>query len=541
MTTGKFSHRFTFSQDMIMDPSSSQKNNDFIDLMDPQEALIGSGKKEDSVPSFDFQPIRPIGGSEHSNIDSASVGGTRVWNSLDSKTHSPHVGIRTYNSLDYMEPAKGTLEKDHNAKTAALLSEIDQTMRKHADNLLHALEGVSARVSQLESRTHYLEDSMDDLKVSMGNNHGITDGKLRQLENILREVQSGVQVIRDKQDIMEGQLQLAKLQVSKVESASQSTPQSESQAASTPQQPHYYHQSSAIVQSPPALPPISAPTQASQQNVPALQAVNQLPPNQIHSVQQRDAYFPPPSQTQESPSQHYHLTPPQQLQPRVPAPPPQQLQPHVPAPPTQQQYQPPHPVQYSQPPLQPQQRPSLPTINSQPQNQPSMGHHPHEPLYPPPRNHPPNLSQPSPPPSHQFYGPPSLVYEQPSGRPNSGYPTAHGPSSGPNEPFPYSGSPSQYGQPLPSSGSGPKLPTAHALPQALPTATAVSGSAPTGSGNRVPIDDVVDRVTGMGFPRDQVRATVRKLTETGQSVDLNVVLDKLMNDEGQPQRGWYGR
>ncbi|MCI18434.1 arginine-glutamic acid dipeptide repeats protein-like, partial [Trifolium medium] len=28
---------------------------------------------------------------------------------------------------------------------------------------------------------------MDDLKVTVGNNHGITDGKLRLLENILRE------------------------------------------------------------------------------------------------------------------------------------------------------------------------------------------------------------------------------------------------------------------------------------------------------------------------------------------------------------------
>nr|XP_027102105.1 uncharacterized protein LOC113723037 [Coffea arabica] len=68
------------------------------------------------------------------------------------------------------------------------------------------------------------------------------------------------------------------------------------------------------------------------------------------------------------------------------------------------------------------------------------------------------------------------------------------------------------------------------------------GSGSSGSGNRVPVDDVVDKVTNMGFPRDQVRATVRKLTENGQSVDLNVVLDKLMNDgEVQPPRGWFGR
>lgn len=97
-----------------------------------------------------------------------------------------------------------------------------------------------------------------------------------------------------------------------------------------------------------------------------------------------------------------------------------------------------------------------------------------------------------------------------------------------------------------SGGSGyPQLPTARILPQALPTASAVSGSSGSGgggSGNRVPIDDVVDRVTNMGFPREQVRATVRKLTENGQAVDLNVVLDKLMNDgDGQASGGWFGR
>lgn len=96
----------------------------------------------------------------------------------------------------------------------------------------------------------------------------------------------------------------------------------------------------------------------------------------------------------------------------------------------------------------------------------------------------------------------------------------------------------------PNGGSGyPQLPTARILPQALPTASAVSGSSGSaGTGGRVSVDDVVDKVASMGFPRDHVRATVRKLTENGQSVDLNTVLDKLMNDgEVQPPRSWFGR
>lgn len=145
------------------------------------------------------------------------------------------------------------------------------------------------------------------------------------------------------------------------------------------------------------------------------------------------------------------------------------------------------------------------------------------------------------------------MHEPPPSRPGPGYSGPYSPSSGHIEPYPYTNSPSQYGGGSPlkrqqhsspftgqSGGSSyPQLPAARILPQALPTASAVSGS---GSGNKVSIDDVVDKVTHMGFSRDQVRATVRKLTENGQSVDLNIVLDKLMNDgDGQAPRGWLSR
>lgn len=90
--------------------------------------------------------------------------------------------------MDSLEPAKDIVEKDRNAPDATVISEIDQTMKKYADNLLQVMEGISARLTQLESRTCHLENSVDDLKVSVGNNHGNADGKMRQLENILRDV-----------------------------------------------------------------------------------------------------------------------------------------------------------------------------------------------------------------------------------------------------------------------------------------------------------------------------------------------------------------
>ena len=78
--------------------------------------------------------------------------------------------------------------------------------------------------------------------------------------------------------------------------------------------------------------------------------------------------------------------------------------------------------------------------------------------------------------------------------------------------------------------SNSRLPTAQILAHALPISSSVDdGSSSSGTRDSIPTDDVVDKVVAMGFRRDLVRATVRKLTETGQSVDLNVVLDRMMN------------
>lgn len=70
----------------------------------------------------------------------------------------------------------------------ALASEIHQTMKEHFDNLLRSVDGLSARLSQIESKINQLENAVDNLKISAEYNNGRTDGKLRQLENILREV-----------------------------------------------------------------------------------------------------------------------------------------------------------------------------------------------------------------------------------------------------------------------------------------------------------------------------------------------------------------
>ncbi|XP_039011750.1 basic proline-rich protein-like isoform X2 [Hibiscus syriacus] len=557
--------------DLTLTSSSPPQNSskDFIDLINhPRNEDIhnqGSGfsagndginNREEIVPSYDFQPICPVSTS----LDVPGViNNPWSWSSVDSKIK--------HGSLDSLEPVKEIQEKEQKAVDTSLVAAIDQTMKKHTDNLMHMLEGVGAHLTQLESRTSNLETSVDDLKVSIGNNQGNTDWKMRQLENILKEVQTEVHFVKEKQESLEALLKLPKLQATERDQPSEthSTAHMDSvlQAASAPFQSHQQlPPPAAFLQSLSSAPPPTVPPPVvRQQNLPH---PDQFPQSQVPSVPQRDAYYPPPGQPQETPNQLFpmpptlqvpsgpqrdaYYSPPGQTQEtpsqQYPMPSAQQPQPSPAAPP-HQPYQPAPPPQYFQPP--------------QPhQVQLPVGHHPEEASYVPSQTYPQNLLQPpsqppsGPPSSQRYFGTPPQMHEPPSRRPVTGFSTGYIPQSGPSEPYGYGGSSPQYGSSSPmkmpqlpsSTGSGyPQLPTARILPHALPTASGVGGGpAPSGPGNRVPIDDVVDKVTSMGFPRDHVRATVRKLTENGQSVDLNVVLDKLMNDSDiQLPRGWLGR
>ncbi|KAH9618812.1 hypothetical protein KSS87_020890 [Heliosperma pusillum] len=552
--------RFMDKQIMDLSRSSMADNNnnnsDFIDLMNPQvdqhrhqveinDGLLMNKKKSEILPNYDFHPVNSV----------ASSTVTRDWSSLDDSNLPNLSANRSYGSPNHVQLDKKVPEKAQvkaqKVDDSAILSEIDRTMKKHTETLMHAIDSLSARLSQMESRTRQLEHSMDELKVSVGNAHGSADGKLRQLENIIMEVQTGVQNVKDKQDVIEGHMLLAKLQISKSEQSSKpansvhqdSAQQAAAAAASAPPQQSGFPQLATSPQSYASLAPPNAPPPSQQNN---------HPPGP-----HRDAYFP----THDSSSQQYQIPPPvQNQQPGPPAPQPQPQQPQ----PQPHQYQPSPTPPYPQPPHPPQQHPSI-VGNSGPQYQPSsasMGHRSDESPYVPTQTYPSNLYQPTaqpsggPPPMQSYYGNTSPMYEQPPppARSSSSFPSSYAPPSGPSEPFPYGGPTSHYGggppvKPQPHSPRGgaggyPQLPTARVLPSAIPTASGVGGgSSSGGGGNKVPIDDVVDKVTNMGFSRDQVRATVRRLTDNGQSVDLNIVLDKLMNDADvqQPPKGWFGR
>lgn len=100
---------------------------------------------------------------------------------------------------------------------------VEQTMKKYADNLLRVLESMSGRLSQLESSAYTLNHSMEDLKLSLANNHGKFDSNVRSLSNHLTEVQKTVQVLWDKHEIYEARAALIKLQSSNKDPAAKNT------------------------------------------------------------------------------------------------------------------------------------------------------------------------------------------------------------------------------------------------------------------------------------------------------------------------------
>ncbi|KQK02888.1 hypothetical protein BRADI_2g04297v3 [Brachypodium distachyon] len=607
MNTSQFMDKQILGLAASASPSSSLAGGggaELLDLMGPDPQDEGQDRPirrhhstngsaaADVLPSYDFQPIR------------TSTAAPPSWGSLESGSRAPTAASSTYNlkSAGILEnhALKNVSHEDDRSNFGQVtVADIDRTMKKYSDNLFHALEGVSSRLLQLERRTHHLENSVDEFNLTIGNYNGSTDGKLRQLENMLREVQVGVQIMRDKQEIVETLVNLAKLQAPKTETHSSENSgvgQADSRQQSVaPQQaavqPQHQVTTPSQPQAFPALPaPNAPPPPPMLQNQPPAQFVGHSPHSQMPSVPPvasvtsvpalpNDPYYMPSAQQTEAIHQQYQSppvpqpqappAPPQQYQappvpqPQAPRAPPQQYQaPPVPqpqAPPAPpQQYQPPsHFPQYSQPPQSANVNPSGPLALPAPQQT----------EYVPPHSYPPNVRPPSaymPPPSEPappFYGQNPGMYEPPASRPNSGTPpsygsTGYGPQggSGFSDSYGYTGSPSHRGnagmKPTPFAPSGPtsggggnsygsRLPTAQILPQAAPVSSSPTGSS---GNNRVAIDDVVEKVSTMGFSREQVRATVRRLTENGQNVDLNVVLDKLMNDSDvQPQKGWYGR
>ncbi|KAI7748867.1 hypothetical protein M8C21_024954 [Ambrosia artemisiifolia] len=308
----------------------------------------------------------------------------------------------------------------------ALMYQLDNTMKNIFNKLQHTIEGIGARVSQIEDDACKIDSCLEDVKNCEERYHATTNRKLREMQTVLQEVHDDVLFLRDKHEIAGTRLQLAILRGSKREKMNVS-PQS---SCSTP----LFNQRS-----------------------------NEL------TLAQAVSYRPVVSQSHEITAQQY-ISPPFQ-------------QSHTP--------QFPHFVQS--------QLSNTSYIHTgSPRNYKSEFHAKYMPGFASSYN------------TH-LRSELSSSYEFSNVKPVNSF-------LRPQE----EGGRSNYIH----------TPVAQTSPHALPIAIDVKEeSRSEEDGDTIPVDDIVDKVTGMGFRRDLVKACVRKLTVNGSRVDLNSVLDKMMNNK----------
>ena len=73
-------------------------------------------------------------------------------------------------------------------KNQEVISTVERTMKKHTDNLMRFLEGISSRLSQLELYCYNLDKSIGEMRSDLVRDHGEADSKLKSLEKHVQEV-----------------------------------------------------------------------------------------------------------------------------------------------------------------------------------------------------------------------------------------------------------------------------------------------------------------------------------------------------------------
>lgn len=86
-------------------------------------------------------------------------------------------------------------------------------MKKQAENLVNSLDVISGRLSQLELYCYKLERSIGELRSDVMDYHSEANLNFNCLEKNMKEVQTSVQVLQDKQELAETQNKLARLQM----------------------------------------------------------------------------------------------------------------------------------------------------------------------------------------------------------------------------------------------------------------------------------------------------------------------------------------
>ncbi|KAK2424576.1 formin protein [Trifolium repens] len=427
---------------------------------------------------------------------------------------------------------------------------VEKSMKACTDNLMRFLEGISSRLSQLELYCYNVDKSIGEMRSELTSDHEEADLKLKSLDKHMQEVHRSLQILRDKQQLVETQKELAKLQLARKGSPSSSHSQSNEEkfsppasieqkrtdnASPTSSDPHnqqlalaLFHQ--VAFQQPPIPPSSQAPpptvTQTTQQPhyymlpapSPNPPATSQLPQNQYFPTDPQYQYHHPPtsSQVTQSPTvQQFsqYQQPQQQWLQQLP----QQVQPLQP-PSMHSQMRPPSVNSYA-PYLTSQASSPLPTDtlpNSMPMQKPYSGiptqlkgHYPSQPGNP----YGTSGVHATPPPASAY-----MMHEGEGGRAN------------------YAPQPSQFAH-----GVYPPQSASASVQNPAPHNPTVRNPSQPQLVRSHPYSELIENLVSMGVRGDLVVSIIQRMEETGQPVNFNSVVERLnVHSSLGPQRGWSG-
>ncbi|XP_071698810.1 uncharacterized protein [Rutidosis leptorrhynchoides] len=403
--------------------------------------------------------------------------------------------------------------RDDSGSQDVIIDSVERSMKKHTENIMRFLEGLSSRLSQLELYCYNVDKSIGEIRSDLARDHGESEAKLKFLEKHVQEVHRSIQIIRDKQELSDTQKELAKLQLAQKDSSfsheshkteETSTPTSVTKRSeNNASDGHNQQLALALPHQPAPLPAQLAPLPMTQQQQQA--ATYYLSPAQLPNI-------PGPSQPTQTLYQMSQPQPQQQQQPQ---------------PQYQQQWAP------QVPPPQPAVRPSSPQVFSYQQVNPETlpSSLPMQMPYGfggPGRT---NQPQPQPPPQHLKPGF--------GGQLGDGY-VGGGPGLQGNTYMSYEieggrvpQHPSHPSQ-LPQSGYPPKPPQQNC-------GSSVMVRPPPQVMRNHPYNELIDKLGSMGYRGEHMMNVIQRLEDSGQTVDFNTVLDKLnARPSGGSQRGWSG-
>ncbi|KAG5551916.1 hypothetical protein RHGRI_010132 [Rhododendron griersonianum] len=471
-----------------------------------------------------------------------------------------------------------------------VISSVEKTMKKHTDNLMRFLEGLSSRLSQLELYCYNLDKSIGEMHSDLVRDHGEADLKLKSLEKHMQEVHRSVQLLRDKQELADTQKELAKLQLAQKESSSSTHSQQKEEKASPPaadpkatdNTPDMHGQQLALalphqVAPQPSLPsrpmeqpqPVAPPPSVTQSqayyyappqmpNIPTQVPAQALGPAQASQGQylQSDAQYrapqmQQPGQTQVNQAPQVHQLPQYQQQwaqqlPQHVGPPQTSMQPQI-RPQSTAVYPPYLPSQPPNPSPAPETLPSsmsmqMPYPGISQQGGSRVDTMPYG-YGGPGRTVQQQQPQQQPPPQQP---PPQQLKSSFGVQPGEGY-TASGshPSLSPGNAYMmYDGEAGRTHHPTqpPHFQQGGYPPTSVPLQgsQSNPNSSSLMVRPPQFMRNH-PYNELIEKLVNMGYRGDHVNSVIQRLEESGQTVDFNTVLDRLNgHSSGGSQRGWSG-